>query len=180
MILGREFGKMRGQPLSDEVDLDQLGRNIINLQKGAGFGEFAILNATQKLRSCAAVCNSDDTLLLILQADTYNACLRKFHYRQGALAVATRLLQELPLFEHMSFSKISQIAYTMKMVTLSSHSLVASPNEPIRHVYLIAKGRWVRSHFSLAPLAQLLWSSALIDTSLAPHWHLYCCRLCIS
>lgn len=141
MVIGREIGKLRGQPLPPNFDTDQLGKCIITLNKGAGFGEFAILSTTQKLRSASAVACTEDALLLILQSDTYNTCLRKFHYRQRTLSTATKLLQELPLFSFASYSTVSQIAYAMKNVTFSGHTNVVQAGQPIRFIYLVFSGR---------------------------------------
>ena len=141
MVLGREYGKLRGQPLPPDFDLEQLGRNVFNLPQGGGFGEFAILSTTQKLRSAAAVTTTDDSLLFIMHGETYDACLRKFHFRQRALSSATKLLQGLPLFNYMSFSKISQVAYTMKSLTYTNHSTITAAGQPIKSVFLIAAGQ---------------------------------------
>lgn len=141
MILGREYGKLRGQPLPPDLDVLQLGTNIFNVLTGNGFGEFAILSTTQKLRSCAAVTNTDDTILLIMHGETYDVCLRKFHFKQRTLSTATKLLQGLPLFSYMSYSKISQVAYTMKSLNFSSHSIIITVKAPLKSVFLIAKGQ---------------------------------------
>lgn len=116
--------------------------NSLNcLQAGAGFGEYAILATTNKIRSCAAIAIDDDSMLLVMHADTYNAVLRQHHYRQKQLSSATSLLSELPLFRHNIYSKIASIAYTMRSQTYSSQSVLVRMGDPINNVLLIASGQ---------------------------------------
>eukprot|EP01040_Poterioochromonas_malhamensis_P017502 gene17502-20142_t len=142
MIIAREYGTWRGQPYagSDE-DLKGLGINILNLSKGAGFGEYAILATTNKIRSCAVVSRDADSFLMIMHADTYNAVLRQHHYRQKQLSSATALLSELPLFKHLNYSKIASIAYTMKSQTYSSGSVIVRTGQVINNVMLVVGGQ---------------------------------------
>jgi hypothetical protein len=98
------------------------------------------LAATNKIRSCAAVAIDDDTLLLVMHADTYNAVLRQHHYRQKQLSSATALLSELPLFKHHIYSKIASVAYTMRSQTYSSQSVIVKAGDVINNVLLIASG----------------------------------------
>ena len=93
MVIGREFGSLRGCKYENSTEtLDglgsfpnhslayslthllthSLGKLIVTLPTGAGFGEYAILSTSQKLRSCAAVSSEDDSLLLIMHADLYD------------------------------------------------------------------------------------------------------------
>lgn len=142
MIVAREYGRLRAQPFpgSDE-ELKGLGNNIFNLPKGSGFGEYAILATTNKIRSCAAVALAPDSLLLIMQAETYNNVLRVHHYRQKQLSSATSLLSELPLFKHHNYSKVASIAYTMRSQTYSSGSTIAKYDSVINNVMLVASGQ---------------------------------------
>eukprot|EP00981_Chlorochromonas_danica_P015591 scaffold13610_cov159-Ochromonas_danica.AAC.4 len=142
MIIAREFGHLRGQPFTGvEEDYKKLGNLIFNLNAGSGFGEYAILATTNKIRSCAVIAIDDDSMLLVMHADTYNAVLRQHHYRQKQLSSATSLLQELPLFRHNIYSKIASIAYTMRSQTYSSGSLLVKVGDPINNVLLIASGQ---------------------------------------
>jgi CRP-like cAMP-binding protein len=108
--------------------------------QGAGFGEFAILSTTQKLRTASAVAISEDSLLLIMHASTYEAVLKKFHYRQKALSSAIKLLQELPLFNFAGFTKLSQLAYGMQNSLRPTNSIIASEGEPMNRVFIIGQG----------------------------------------
>jgi CRP-like cAMP-binding protein len=110
-------------------------------QKGAGFGEYAILASTNKIRSCAAVALDEDSMLFIMHAETYNEVLRHHHYRQKQLSSATSLLQELPLFKTHNYSKIASLAYTMKSQTYSSGVTLARSGEVINNVLVIASGQ---------------------------------------
>lgn len=142
MIIAREYGNFRGQPYpGSDDDLKGLGINILNLTKGAGFGEYAILATTNKIRSCAAVSRDNESFLMVMQADTYNAVLRQHHYRQKQLSSATALLSELPLFKHLNYSKIASIAYTMKSQTYSSGSTIVKAGQVINNVMLIVSGQ---------------------------------------
>lgn len=141
MIIAREYGNFRGQPYpGTDEDLKGLGINILNLSKGAGFGEYAILATTNKIRSCAVVSRDADSFLMIMHADTYNSVLRQHHYRQKQLSSATALLSELPLFKHLNYSKIASIAYTMKSQTYSSGSTIVKAGQVINNVMLIVSG----------------------------------------
>ena len=43
---------------------------------------------------------------------------------QKQLSSATTLLQELPLFKHLNYSRLASIAYTMRSQTYSSGSVI--------------------------------------------------------
>lgn len=115
--------------------------NFVHTQKGAGFGEYAILATTNKIRSCAVVSRDADSFLMIMHADTYNAVLRQHHYRQKQLSSATALLSELPLFKHLNYSKIASIAYTMKSQTYSAGSVIVRAGQVINNVMLVVGGQ---------------------------------------
>eukprot|EP01032_Pedospumella_encystans_P027401 gene27401-30970_t len=142
MAIAREFGQLRAQPYhGTNEELAALGNNIINLPKGAGFGEFAILATTNKIRSCACVALDEDSMCLIMHADTYNAVLRQHHYRQKQLSSATALLQQLPLFRHLNYSKVASVAYSMMSQTYSNQSLIVGYGDTITSVFLISSGQ---------------------------------------
>lgn len=142
MVIAREFGSLRAQPYhGTDEDLQRLGNNIFNLPQGAGFGEYAILASTNKIRSCAAVAIDPESILLIMHAETYNAVLRQHHYRQKQLSSATALLGELPLFQHYNYSKIASIAYTMRSQTFGASAMVANYGDVINNVMLIVSGQ---------------------------------------
>ncbi len=84
---------------------------------------------------------SDDSMLLIMHAETYNAVLRQHHYRQKQLSSATALLSELPLFKVYNYSKIASIAYTMRSQTYSAQSTIVSFGQVINNVILIVSGQ---------------------------------------
>lgn len=113
----------------------------VTLQQGAGFGEFAILATSNKIRSCAAVALDPNSMLLVMHADTYNAVLRQHHYRQKQLSSATSLLQELPLFQHQNYSKLASIAYSMRSQTYSNQALIVGYGDAIQKVLIVATGQ---------------------------------------
>jgi len=80
-------------------------------------------------------------MLLIMHADTYNAVLRQHHYRQKQLSSATALLQQLPLFRGLNYSKVASVAYTMRSQTYSNQSLIVGYGDTITSVFLIAAGQ---------------------------------------
>ncbi len=142
MQIGTEFGKWRGVPYTEDLStLNRLGFNIATLKEGQGFGEFAILSTTGKLRMCAAVAITDDTLIFVLHGDTYNAVLRQHHYRSKQLSQATALLKQLPLFNTFSFSKLSQIAYGMKSSSFTNTSVLVKGGAAIKTVLLVNSGQ---------------------------------------
>lgn len=138
--LARDFGRFRGKVLPDEIDLNALGNNFLNLSRGAGFGEFAILNATQKLRSCAALTSSTNSIVFVMHANTYDTCLRKFHFRQHTLSSAIKLLQDIPTFNQIGHSKVSQLAFAMTKRTFSSSTIICTPKDLIDKVMVVASG----------------------------------------
>jgi CRP-like cAMP-binding protein len=141
MVIGREFGHYRGQKFKEPLEkLNGLGKNIFTLPTGAGFGEFAILSTTQKLRSCAAVSIDDKCFLFIMHGETYDKVLRQHHYRQRTLSIACKLLQELPLFQKFTFSKISQVAYTMRSQLYSVKTKIVSAGDPVKCIYVVGSG----------------------------------------
>mmetsp|Transcript_21474 Transcript_21474/g.36151 ORF Transcript_21474/g.36151 Transcript_21474/m.36151 type:complete len:606 (-) Transcript_21474:178-1995(-) len=134
----RNFGVYRGS----SFDLEQcgaLGRHIVTLKAGQGFGEYAILSSTHKFRGATAVA-ADDCLLFIVYADTYNATLRKHHFRQQQMSSAIALLKELPIFNFQSNAKIAQFAYNLRCQTYSPRTVIAKANSKINTLYLINSG----------------------------------------
>jgi CRP-like cAMP-binding protein len=79
-------------------------------------------------------------VLLYLHADTYNAVLRQHHFRQTRLDSSIALLQELPLFQQLSPSVLTAIAYTIKSQTYSRNEVVVADGEVINNLFLIASG----------------------------------------
>jgi len=145
MILSRDYGHLRGRPfVTNELDrkniLENLGKNILKLNEGSGFGEYAILSSTQKLRSCAAVSTHNDTMLLILDEKVYNEVLRKHHFRQRNLSNCIKLLQEIPVIQNYSYSKISQLAYNMNYMQHSGNKKIITSNQIINKVLVILSG----------------------------------------
>lgn len=145
MVLSRDYGNLRGKPfvegdLKRKEILGNLGKNIITLQEGGGFGEYAILSTTQKLRSCAAVSTNDDTLLFVLDEKVYNEVLRKHHFRQRNLTNCIRLLQEIPVIQSYSHSKISQLAYHMNYMEYSGNKKIIAAGNTIDKVLVVLSG----------------------------------------
>jgi len=142
MQIGTEFGKWRGVPYTRPMeDLNGLGFNIVTLQEGQGFGEFAILSTSGKLRMCAAVAATDDTFIFVLHGDTYNAVLRQHHYRSKQLSQATALLQQLPIFNNYSYSKLSNIAYAMKSSAYATSAVLVKSGSKITNVLIVSSGQ---------------------------------------
>ena len=78
--------------------------------------------------------------MLYLHADTYNAVLRQHHFRQTRLDSSIALLQELPLFQQLSPSVLTAIAYTIKSQTYSRNEVVVVDGDVINNLFLIASG----------------------------------------
>jgi CRP-like cAMP-binding protein len=155
MVIAREFGSLRGVPYTGtDQDLLRLGMNIFTVQTGNGFGEFAILNAKQKIRSCAAVAADLQSLCLILHADCYNAVMRKLHTRQRNITLANALLQELPLFKQFPFSKISSIAFTLKNQNHSNKATICKSGDKLDKLFLIISGE-VRVEYPKSDLSAM-------------------------
>ena len=142
MQIGREFGALRGVPYPNSAEsLDSLGINIATLNERQGFGEFAILSQTGKLRMCAAVAVTDESFLFVLHANTYNTVLRQHHYRSKQLSACTALLQELPIFNTYSYSKLSNIAYGMKSSLFSNGSTLVKVGTKVKFVMIVSSGQ---------------------------------------
>jgi hypothetical protein len=73
--------------------MDKLGKNVANLAVGTGFGELAILSATHKFRTASAVCKDDNSILFIINQETYNSALRRHHFRQQEMSHAVQMLR---------------------------------------------------------------------------------------
>lgn len=145
MTLSRDYGHLRGKAfIKGDIErkyvLEHLGKNIATLKEGASFGEYAILSSTQKLRSCAAVSTHNDTLLFILDEKVYNEVLRKHHFRQRNLTNCIKLLQEIPIIQSYSYSKISQLAYNMNYMQYTGNKRILTANETITKVIVILSG----------------------------------------
>lgn len=102
-------------------------------------------------------------MLLYLHADTYNAVLRQHHFRQTRLDSSIALLQELPLFQQLSPSILTAIAYTIKSQTYSRNEVVVVDGDVINNLFLIASGD-VKVH---APAATTATTTATTTASSA-------------
>lgn len=137
----RNFGVYRGKSNFDLEKCSALGRHIVTLTAGQGFGEYAILSSTHKFRGATAVAaDEDSTLLFIVNAETYNATLRKHHFRQQQMSSAMALLKELPIFNFQSTAKIAQFAYNLTCQTYSPRTVIARANTKINTLFLISSG----------------------------------------
>ena len=70
MSNARQYGDLRGKTISDDQCTD-LGKKIVTLGAGRGFGEMAILSSTHQFRGATAVAAQENSLLLVVHADTY-------------------------------------------------------------------------------------------------------------
>jgi len=93
------------------------------------------------LRMCAAVASTDDTFIFVLHGDTYNAVLRQHHYRSKQLSQATALLQQLPIFNTYSYSKLSNIAYGMKSSAFSTTAVLVKGGTKLTNVMIVSSGQ---------------------------------------
>jgi CRP-like cAMP-binding protein len=142
MSLSRDFGALRGKPLIlSDIELVQLGKKIYTVPCGAGFGEYAILNVHGKVRSCAAVAATPDSLLLVVQEGVYNACIRKLHSQQRLTTLANALLLELPLFNQFPRAKVAQMAMSLTSISCSTGQKIVSAGSPLDRVMLILSGQ---------------------------------------
>jgi len=126
--------------LKRQEELSRLGVHIVTLKAGYGFGEAAILSTKSKLRGASAFSATEDTFLLVLHADVYNAVLKQVHYRQKQLASCTSLLKELPLFRHYPYPRLSQIAFVMTSSQYSLGGVVREAGSPVDCVVIINTG----------------------------------------
>lgn len=143
MTNARDYSRYRAKPFPPSLtDLSTFGKFIVNLPVGKGFGEAAILKATNKFRNSTIVTNTDDvsTVLLVLHVDTYNAIMRRHHFRHLKTKTTIELLQQLPLFMKYPHSQIAAIAYTMKSQEYSVRTTIVKAGQPIKNVLLIASG----------------------------------------
>lgn len=109
-------------------------------KNGSGFGEYAILSSANKIRTCSAVALDEDSMLLLVHADTYNTTLRHHHYREKQLHVSIALLQEISIFKKMNISTLTALAYTMKGHTYSKNTIVAHTGSPLNDLHIILSG----------------------------------------
>ena len=126
--------------LKRQEELARLGMHVVTLKAGLGFGEAAILSAKSKLRGATAFSFTDDTFLLILHADTYNAVLKQAHYRQKQLASCTALLNQLPLFRHYPYPQLQLIAYYMSSKQFSLGAVIRKAGAPVDCVLIVCNG----------------------------------------
>ena len=70
MTNARHNGDLRGKTISDDQCTD-LGKKIVTLGAGRGFGEMAILSSTHQFRGATAVAAEENSLLLVVHANTY-------------------------------------------------------------------------------------------------------------
>eukprot|EP01041_Mallomonas_annulata_P001044 gene1044-2043_t len=134
--LGSNYGNITN--ITNE-QLGALGVNIKTLTQGSLFGDLAAISKTTAIRSCAAV-TVPDTLLLVIDVDTYNAILRQFRVSESQLTIASQLLKESLLFSHYTDGKMKNIAYNMHCKTLQPKTTVARAGEPVNMIYIVLSG----------------------------------------
>ena len=117
-----------------------IGKKIVTLEKGRGFGEFAILSTAGKIRMCSAVAATSNTFCFILHSSTYNAVLKQHHYRSSKLSAATALLATMPVFNTYSAAKLGNIAYNMTATMHQKTSLIARAGTEIKRVMVVHTG----------------------------------------
>ena len=117
-----------------------LGRKIVTLEAGRGFGEFAILSTAGKIRMCSAVAATSNSFCFILHASTYNVVLKQHHYRASKLSSATALLKEMPVFNTYTHAKLSSVAFNMKSTFHQKTSIIAKAGDAIGRVLIIHTG----------------------------------------
>lgn len=132
-----EGNEMKVSPVGTR---SELGKKIVTLEAGRGFGEFAILSTAGKIRMCSAVAATENSFCLILHAATYNLVLRQHHYRASKLSAATALLKEMPVFNTYSHAKLSSIAYNMKSAFHQKTSVVVKAGDRIDKVLIVHTG----------------------------------------
>jgi CRP-like cAMP-binding protein len=117
-----------------------LGKKIVTLEAGRGFGEFAILSNAGKIRMCSAVTATTNTFCFILHAPTYNAVLKQHHYRSSKLTAATALLTEMPVFNAYSQARLASIAYNMQAFMYQNTAKIVQAGSVVRSVLVVHSG----------------------------------------
>jgi CRP-like cAMP-binding protein len=141
MSLGRDYARYRAKPFPPTLtDLSVFGKYLVSLPAGRGFGEAAILKATNKFRNSTCVTDTDNAILMILHLDTYNDVLRRHHFRHLKTKFTVDLLTQLPILGGFAQSVIASIAYTMKSQLYSLRANIVKAGQPIKNVLLIASG----------------------------------------
>ena len=141
MSLGRDYARYRAKPFPPTLtDLSVFGKYLVSLPAGRGFGEAAILKATNKFRNSTCVTDTDNAILMILHLDTYNDVLRRHHFRHLKTKFTVDLLSQLPILGGFAQSVIASIAYTMKSQLYSLRANIVKAGQPIKNVLLIASG----------------------------------------
>lgn len=141
MSLGRDYARYRAKPFPPTLtDLSVFGKYLVSLPAGRGFGEAAILKATNKFRNSTCVTDTDNAILMILHLDTYNDVLRRHHFRHLKTKFTVDLLTQLPILEGFAQSVIASIAYTMKSQLYSLRANIVKAGQPIKNVLLVASG----------------------------------------
>jgi CRP-like cAMP-binding protein len=117
---------------------------IATLTPGSGFGELSILSAVHKFRTASAICNTNDSLLFILYENTYNAVLRRHHFRQQEMSQAIEFMKGIPLCNTYNYSQLAGLAYSMKTCGFEKKAVIIEAGNKISCVYIVRSGDvWV-------------------------------------
>ena len=138
--MGVSTNESDGMEVSPVGTRSELGRKIVTLEAGRGFGEFAILSTAGKIRMCSAVAATSNSFCFILHASTYNLVLKQHHYRASKLSAATALLKQMPVFNTYSHAKLSSIAFNMKSTFHQKTSVVVHAGDNIDRVLIVHTG----------------------------------------
>lgn len=117
---------------------------IATLTPGSGFGELSILSAVHKFRTASAICTTNDSLLFVLYENTYNAVLRRHHFRQQEMSKAIEFLKGIPLCNTYNYSQLAGLAYSMKTCGFEKRTVIVEAGNKISCAYIVRSGDvWV-------------------------------------
>ena len=88
----------------------------------------------------SAIGLEEDTLLLIVPADTYRRTLQKRHIAQREVVRRALALWNMPLFRQVSFAKVCNLAHSIEIQKYIYKHVLAEYLHEIQSVYLIIKG----------------------------------------
>lgn len=122
---------------SDGVACLPVNRSLVFLQRGAGFGEMALLSDTVKRMT---TCRADTHCCLgTLNRKNFSAILRRAQIRKISRQIS--ILKQFALFATLSSLKMQKVFYLLEERKLIRGSKVFTQGEKVKGCYLITAGQ---------------------------------------
>lgn len=129
--------------------LSYLGREVLKVAKGKGFGEIALIEG-DGVRNATAVAVKN-TIIMGVPKHVYLKTISKFHIEARQREQKQLFLMKLPLFSSWSKRRVIDTSFTLSVREYKSGGKIFSQNSPSNRLMFIKSGS-VSLHHRLRPM----------------------------